>query len=525
MMWTAGPGCPNCGGEGGSSETEHVMKCSRCGHRWQSSWWWAHMKRRARAAIAADGSAGAASSSRVAGGRREQPTPTAALGREDGTRPDNGASTGNTAYRAGRGEKEAQAQGQGRDAGTSATHGGTTTIGQFKKREEKRKIGEDTDRRFPDIGIKPATHIEPATFHAWLRTDPEPDPRTAQSRETAGKKMEEWGINRVLRHETQPVVCIARAARRVRDWRKEGKGNGTKCAETGEYKKQPPVRLAQQLVHWTILPTAVANDADRYYLPVEGRHFTTDEICDAFGVAASSTLRAALKKEATPTQATQIMGAAIHVPTAVKILRAGLEKAGMHVGQHSERIKLYDTCSGVSTVAEAMEQITGGEFEYVGAAEQEPVQRGVLEHAWAHRGLTRACIYKDAYGPEAEEGPQGERKATVYFMTPDCSKWSQNTNGAPTAEARAETEKVAQMMRYAREARPALVVLESVADLLGPARIRECGRLIERHLREALPDYGWYSQAVDAYTHGGVPMRRDRAFWMGIRPATPTRAP
>ena len=62
--------------------------------------------------------------------------------------------------------------------------------------------------------------------------------------------MEEWGISRVLRHDTQPVVCIARAARRVRDWRKEGKGNGTKCAETGEYKKQPPVRLAQQLVHW-----------------------------------------------------------------------------------------------------------------------------------------------------------------------------------------------------------------------------------------------------------------------------------
>ena len=50
-----------------------------------------------------------------------------------------------------------------------------------------------------------------------------------------------------------------------------------------------------------------------------------------------------LKREATPTQATQILGAAIHVPTAKKVLSAGLAKAGMQVGQHGERIKLYDT--------------------------------------------------------------------------------------------------------------------------------------------------------------------------------------
>ena len=66
----------------------------------------------------------------------------------------------------------------------------------------------------------------------------------------------------------------------------------------------------------------MANDADRYYLPVEKRHFTTDEMCDAFGIAEGSTLRSALRTEATPTQAGEILGAAIHVPTMKKVLMA-----------------------------------------------------------------------------------------------------------------------------------------------------------------------------------------------------------
>ena len=172
-----------------------------------------------------------------------------------------------------------------------------------------------------------------------------------------------------------------------------------------------------------------------------------------------------------------------------------------------------------------MEQITGGNFEYVGAAEKEGAQRRVLETAWAHRGLTRDRVYTWAYGEEAEEGPRGPHAATVYVMTPDCSKWSQNTNGAPSAQAMAETEKVATMMRYAHATRPAVVVLESVSDLLGPERVRGCGRRIEQHLQSALPDYEWYGQALDAHEHGGAPMRRNRAFWVGVRPGKQKQIP
>ena len=86
----------------------------------------------------------------------------------------------------------------------------------------------------------------------------------------------------------------------------------------------------------------------------------------------------------------------------------------------------------MSTVAETVEQITGGRFEYIGATERGKAQRRVLHAAWAHRGLTDERVMGEAYGPEAEEGPQtkGGEGATIFVMTPDCSKWSSNTSGA-----------------------------------------------------------------------------------------------
>ena len=59
-------------------------------------------------------------------------------------------------------------------------------------------------------------------------------------------------------------------------------------------------------------------------------------------------------------------------------------------------------------------------------------------------------------------------------------------HGQKLAEAMEETKVVQQLMRYATRARPAVVVLESVSDLLGPVRMRGCGEEIERILRANL---------------------------------------
>jgi len=81
-----------------------------------------------------------------------------------------------------------------------------------------------------------------------------------------------------------------------------------------------------------------------------------------------------------------------------------------------------------------------------------------------------------------------------------------------------ETARVETMMKYTSRTRPALVVLESVGDLLGSERVRACGERMEKVMRAGLPDYDWRAQVVDAREHGGAPMARSRAFWVGTRP-------
>ena len=80
------------------------------------------------------------------------------------------------------------------------------------------------------------------------------------------------------------------------------------------------------------------------------------------------------------------------------------------------------------------------------------------------------------------------------------------------------TDEVRKLMAYATEHRPAVVILENAADLQNNSGMRKCGEAIEAHLRNALPDYEWRAQVVDSYTHMGLPMKRERGFWVGTRP-------
>ena len=81
-----------------------------------------------------------------------------------------------------------------------------------------------------------------------------------------------------------------------------------------------------------------------------------------------------------------------------------------------------------------------------------------------------------------------------------------------------ETEKITTLMAYAVAHRPAVVILESVGDLLTSQRVRACGAEIEARLRSALPNYEWRAQVVDPERHCKWPMRRERGFWVGTRP-------
>ena len=252
-------------------------------------------------------------------------------------------------------------------------------------------------------------------------------------------------MDRVMAKEQQTVVCIARAERRVAAWRRLGKGNGLRT---------PPLRLARQLQHTEVLPTAVANKADRYYLPQEGRHVNAAELTRAFGV--TGPLRAMLvhkraQVRASETQIISMLGAAMHVPTASKILGEAMQRAGIADGR---TVTLCDVCSGIGTAAAAMERATQGGFRYVAAAEWAPAQRRILKAAWAHRGMCEEKLRSDAYSDDDAT----VARADVYVMTPECGRWSQE-GGATKAAAMQETTRIEVLMRYATRVRPGVVML------------------------------------------------------------------
>ena len=58
-----------------------------------------------------------------------------------------------------------------------------------------------------------------------------------------------------------------------------------------------------------------------------------------------------------------------------------------------------------------------------------------------------------------------------------------------------------------RRARPAVVLIENVAE---PEAVAAITAIVER-----VSGYDWQGAPLDAYVHGGVPMSRERFFWVG----------
>ena len=402
-------------------------------------------------------------------------------------------------------------------------------VSRPRERRDRRQKRDIMSTRWPDLGIPWAPDTgETRSFHEWLEHDTQVDQRVMRGVNTIEAKLAQWEAHRC---NTNAVVCISRADRELKKWTKRSKqrkrDGDDEDQELQKTPRAPPAGMLQGQLHTTVLPTAIASKTDRYYLVDKGRHMSARETANAMGYRPDGRLKAVIgttHKETgrlpagarTEMQAIAMQNEGMHVPTLRAVLRSGMPSMA-----HSERkVRLYDMCSGIGTMAEAVDQETGGNMEVVGAAERDARKRSILQEVWQDKGLKRARIYVDALGEDAADGPE----ADVFGMTPDCGKWS-SASTVSEEEAMAETGKVKLMMRYATRKRPRMVVLESVATLLGNGRMRRCGEAIEAALRGALPDYTWRAQIVDPWTHIGAPMRRERAFWVGTRPTATAQQP
>ena len=402
-------------------------------------------------------------------------------------------------------------QSKPREMERETRNGGKCTISYNTQRTylpKRPKVNQT--RRWPTLGIsKWEGPMKPAGFTAWLVNGTEADPRTAKSRAKAARLVAEWKID-VRAGEANAVMCVARAERMMKGWKAEKHGGKN-------LKRELPQSVTSRIVHTTVLPTAVASRAERFYLPGLKRHMSAEEELNAFGVAPRSTIRKAMQQAATDTQAIAYTSAAVEVRGLKMVVREAMKEAGMEVPEKGgSKLRMMSLCCGIGTMAEATEQLTQGAWEYVQAAEKGKIQRNILKAAWKKRGLTEARIADDAFDATMlATAPESD----MLTVTMECGPFSRQSQTS-AEEAMEEVDKVRKVMEYATRCKPAMIVFENAADLIKSARMRACGEAMEQHMKEALPEYTWRAQVIDAKAHAGVPMDRERAFWVGTRPPT-----
>ena len=322
------------------------------------------------------------------------------------------------------------------------------------------------------------------SFHAWLSPEPARDrtrDMTRNKRIMAG--ISKWPLGWL---ERPGVVCYERAAGRVR----------------GERNGRPDAAFMRGVVKTVELPTAVENPADHYVL-VEGtgqaRFLTVEEVGRAFGVPDGSPLLAMLKDATvmTPVQAVASLGNGLHVGVAraivATLLRRGVLTRGLTYGS---------AYSGIDMFAAAVEEETGGDWEYVTASESCERTRNALLEAWGGRGLTRERCHMDATSADAAEAPPVD----LMVVTPICTPHSRRHHGRSDTEQEEALGQIWAAMEYVRKQRPKVVIVENVSE---PGVVGPLTGLLSR-----LEGYSLATATLDPRRVAGEPMVRERQFWL-----------
>ena len=285
------------------------------------------------------------------------------------------------------------------------------------------------------------------------------------------------------------VVCYERADGRVRNER-----GGVLTAD-----------FVRRLVWQEELPTAVASSSDHYIVVrPDGppRFMTVEEVCRAFGLPRCGPTWEALLDPAvmTANQAVSCLGRAVQADVARAIVAQLVAEGALRSG-----CKYGSSFSGVDTFAAAVEAELGGDWSYVFAGECFPPARRALLHAWGRRGLVEETCVEDACSERAAEMPPVD----LYVTTPNCEKHSRR-NHDKTPEGRSHSlEEVWASLEYVRAQRPGVVVVENVHEVSSVGPITG--------LLARLEGYRLRAGALDPRTTAGIPMARDRYFWVLTR--------
>lgn len=334
------------------------------------------------------------------------------------------------------------------------------------------------------MGIPEAARLDPPSFDAWIDEVPAIPCRGSPADAGPLAYARKWGLHRVGAH---GVVCFGRAGDKVRP---------ALPAEGGF----PPVDVLRKVVHESVLPTAIAAPSDHWWLTGQQRYMSVLEVCRACGLHDDSPLTAALRAVPDPAVAVRMAGKGIHSGVATLILEWLDERRLL-----PNYVWYSSACSGVDFFAAALAAYRGRHhMGYMWAAECGDEPRRVLAEAWC---LPDSQILRDA-GQVPEHLTQ--EWCDLHVCSPDCTQFSKRKHGKTDASVGRGAVDAWHVLAYARTGTPRVVVVENVGDpdsegALTTVITREC------------PDYDWFYQRLGAQKHAGVPVARERGFWVGAR--------
>lgn len=327
--------------------------------------------------------------------------------------------------------------------------------------------------------------LSPPSFHAWLDTSDELDSCVSPAAGRAATHLDAWSMPP---SSPDVVVCVERAA---------------SCLLNSH--SSALVRLsatdAAAITHAVVLPTAVGNPADHYILCTARRHFSPREYCRVFGVPPSSPLWTALTSGVLSTnQIGTACGRAAH-PVSILALLRHFDVAARFASL--DTVRYGSAFSGLDFPCEALDILFPDCWQHVFASEVQSTLRDVLCDTWGERGLVAAYTYSDAL--EAIDAPVVD----LFFAGAPCGAYSINNRHRSALEIARSLSVLDHALDYVRTARPAVVIIENVSS----AEAVDGITAIVTRLRS----YEWHGGLVDTLTHGGLPMARDRYFWIGFR--------
>ena len=207
-------------------------------------------------------------------------------------------------------------------------------------------------------------------------------------------------------------------------------------------------------------------------------------------------------------QAEAVHGGVTELVAEVGLRRAGLKKLG-------RRLRFGSVGCGIGGMAIATSKAAGRRVDYRVSIEKNAGKQKLLGKVWGGEGE-----HLKKFGRlESEEVKAAPRpKLDVVAVTLDCGAWSKNNRSKAEALIRQQekaTKETKLAMEVAAAYKPAVIMYENAGTLMEKRNAKMTAKLMKA-IKKAAPGRRWYASKLCPSKEGGVLIRRERTYLLGI---------